>query len=219
MNCSLEELESNKHDDSLTNSPNRQLDNSTNSNNETNESSSRSSTSSSYDQENPLSSLSLAEQIAIFRSKIQQLEIINADLKAELNQFKSEQMNKTGVQSGLKSRICEQNNTILEMKNEKINLQLNNEQLTNEKENLNEQLGQYLMQIGQFKQEMMQKDNVIERLRADICELKKEKEQVKLVKQQVKQVSDTLEIVQEKEVLKQPFGPFLVQKKNKKVLK
>lgn len=45
------------------------------------------------------------------------------------------------------------------------------------------------------------KDKLIEALRVELDELRKEREQMRLVKQQVKRVSDTLEIVQEKEVL------------------
>ena len=45
-------------------------------------------------------------------------------------------MNNYGMQSGLKSRLTELDNNILEMKSEQINLQLTNQQLVNEKEKL-----------------------------------------------------------------------------------
>ena len=52
----------------------------------------------------------------------------------------------------------------------------------------------------QCKYEMAQKDAMIERIGLELAELKKETEQMRIVKQQVKRVSDTLELVQEKEV-------------------
>lgn len=148
-----------------------------------------------------LANLTPDEQICILRSKIQQLEILNADMRNELNAIKCETVNKNGIQSGLKTRISEQNNTILEMKNEQINLQLANEKLSKERDELNQQLGVYLVQLNNLRNEILLKDTVIDKLKIDINELRKEREQVKLVKQQVKQVSDTLDIVQEKEVL------------------
>ena len=76
-----------------------------------------------------VSGLTEAEQIAILRSRIQQLEILSSDLRNELNHTKSESMHSAGIHSGLKSRVNEQDNTILEMKKEQINMHMHNQQL------------------------------------------------------------------------------------------
>lgn len=144
--------------------------------------------------------LPLGEQLVIYRSKVQQLELANRELRRDLNQTRGEQVNKTGVQSGLRIRINEQDNTILEMKNEKINLQLSNEQLENERAKLQEQLVTVNRQLEQIRVDVQHKDALIERLGIEIEGLKRERDEMRLVKQQVKRVSEALEIVQEKEV-------------------
>lgn len=161
--------------------------------------SSSSNSSESIHNEFPLSNLSLEEQISIFRSKIQQLEISNTDLRNELNYYKNEALNKNGIQSGLKTRIGEQDNTILEMKNEQLNLQLSNQNLLKEKDDFKDQVDACLSQINQLKTELSSKDATIERIKFEMREMLREKnEQKQLVRQQVKHVTETLEIAQEK---------------------
>ncbi|RMZ98956.1 dixin isoform X4 [Brachionus plicatilis] len=146
------------------------------------------------------SNLPYEEKISILKSEIQQLEVYNTELKNELNQFKTDNLNKNGIQSGLKSRISEQNNTILEMKNEQLNLELNTQNLTKEKDDLKNQLISYQTQIESFKTDLANKDSLIEKLKSEISDLTREKEeQAKVIRQQVKKVSDTLDVVQEKE--------------------
>ena len=147
----------------------------------------------------PLANLSKDEQIAILRSKIQQFEILCADLRNELNQTKADALNKNGLHSGLKHRLTEQDNTILEMKNEHINLHLYNQQLVQSKEDLSTKLDEGLKQISLLKSDLSKKDELIDKMRLEINDLLLEKEQAKYMRQQVKQVTDTLEIVQEKE--------------------
>lgn len=146
------------------------------------------------------SNLPYEEKITILKSEIQQLEAYNNELKNELSQFKTDNLNKNGIQSGLKSRISEQNDTILEMKNEQLNLQLSAQNLSKEKDDLKNQLNCCQTQIESFKTQLENRDNLIEKLKAQISDLTKEKEeQSKIIKQQVKQVSDSLDVVQEKE--------------------
>ncbi len=146
-----------------------------------------------------LSNLTPEEQITIMRSKIQQMEILSADLRNELNLIKSETMHKNGIQSGLKTRLAEQDNTILELKDEQLNMHLVNQQLLKEKEDLNFKLNERILQINQLKQEICKRDDYIDTLKLEINNLLNEKEHTNFVRQQVKQVSDTLEYVQEKE--------------------
>lgn len=146
------------------------------------------------------SNLPYEEKIAILKSEIQQLEAYNIELKNELSQFKTDNLNKNGIQSGLKTRINEQNNTILEMKNEQLNLQLNAQNLSKEKDDLKNQLNSCQEQIHSLKNELENKDKLIEKFKNEIRDLTREKEeQSKIIRQQVKQVSDTLDVVQEKE--------------------
>ena len=141
-----------------------------------------------------LSNLTKDEQIAILRSKIQQLEILDNDLKSELNQTKSESMNNYGMQSGLKSRLTELDNNILEMKSEQINLQLTNQQLVNEKEKLLNLLEQQANDINKLKNELTIRDEMIDKLKIEMNSLVK----TNLLKKQIKNIAD-IEEIQEKE--------------------
>ncbi len=166
---------------------------------EAGEANANNSSSSSSSDDFPLANLPKDEQIVILRSKIQQLEIICDDLRTELNQAKSESMNKVGVECGLKQRLNEQDNSILEMKNEQLNLNIHNQQLLKEKEQMSKKLMECQNQMNKMRQDMLSRDDLIERLKAELDELHKEREQTRFVCEQVKQVNDTLEIVQEKE--------------------
>ena len=121
-------------------------------------------------------------------------------MRNELAEAKSESIEKCGTQSGINERLKEQDNTILELKNDQLNLQLVNQQLLKEKEALNLKLNECGLQIHLLKQDIAKRDQFIEQLKQDINILVDEREKTKYVRQQVKQVSDTLEFVQEKEV-------------------
>lgn len=145
------------------------------------------------------SSLTPQDQIKILRSKIQEMETLSASLRNELNQIKSEKIHKTGINSGLKSRIDEQDNTILELKDEQLNLHLINQQLSKEREDLSLKLNERMLQINQLKQEINKRDDYIDKLKVEISTLICEKEKAQSVRQQVKKMTDTLDYVQEKE--------------------
>lgn len=103
-----------------------------------------------------LATLTKEEQISVLKSKIQQLELLCKELKQELNILKSNLVNNNGLQHGLKSRINQQNNTILEMKNEELKLNLNCEKLLNDKNELeleNEELKRRISRLKSTKQE------------------------------------------------------------------
>jgi hypothetical protein len=85
------------------------------------------------------------------------------------------------------------------MKNEQLNLNIHNQQLLKEKEQMSKKLMDCQNQMNKMKQEMLLRDDLMERLKAELDELHKEREQTRFVCQQVKQVNETLEIVQEKE--------------------
>lgn len=153
------------------------------------------------DSDEVVSGLTPAEQIAILRSRIQQLEILSSDLRNELNHAKSESMHSAGVHSGLKSRVNEQDNTILEMKKEQLNLHMINQQLEKEKEELMRKLDERAHLINRLKHELNCKNEQMDNMRADIISLTREKEeQAKYVKHQdrvVKTVTSVIEKVQE----------------------
>ena len=148
-----------------------------------------------------VSGLTPAEQIAILRSRIQQLEILSSDLRNDLNHAKSESMHSAGVHSGLKSRVNEQDNTILEMKKEQLNLHMINQQLEKEKEELMRKLDERAHLINRLQNELNCKNQQMDHMRADIINLTREKEeQAKFVKHQdrvVKTVTSVIEKVQE----------------------
>jgi hypothetical protein len=137
-----------------------------------------------------LPSLEPNEQIAILRSKVQQLEIVADELREELKQAKCENMNTNGTQSGLKHRVHEQDNAILELKNELLGSHLLTESIRKEKEQLERECENY-------KREIIVRDQMITQLRDELNESHKENEQLK---QQLRQFSHTLDIVQQKEV-------------------
>ena len=163
--------------------------------------------SSSSPDEEPLSNLTHGEQIAIYRSKIQQLEILSSDLRNELNQFKSEHMHKVGVQSGLKSRVNEQDKTILEMKNEQLNLHLSNQHLLKEIDEYKLKYEDYLNQTKHLRKELTNRDEQIDRLKTEINEMVKEKEEENVFLNKIKNYTESLGTVNDKEVL---FNFFLI---------
>ena len=148
-----------------------------------------------------VSGLTPAEQIAILRSRIQQLEILSSDLRNDLNHAKSESMHSAGVHSGLKSRVNEQDNTILEMKKDQLNLHMINQQLEKEKEELMRKLDERAHLINRLQNELNCKNQQMDHMRGDIINLTREKEeQAKFVKHQdrvVKTVTSVIEKVQE----------------------
>jgi hypothetical protein len=131
-----------------------------------------SSASGSSDSSYVLSNLDKDEQIAILRSKIQQLELCADDLRTELSQAKTELMNRNGMQSGLRTRLNEQNNTILEMKNEELKLNLNFEKLNKEKIEMQTQLDKQMNELYNLRTELSKKDLEINKMRNQL-ELKK----------------------------------------------
>ena len=148
----------------------------------------------SIDNEFALANLTKDEQITILRSKIQQLEIVCNDLRSELNHTKSESMNNYGAQSGLKSRLNELDNSMLEMKNEQINLQLNNQQLIKEKDKFISLLDLQGVEINNLKSELVNRDEIIDKMKLEMNSLLK----TDLLKKQIKNIAD-IEEIQEKE--------------------
>ena len=142
-----------------------------------------------YDDEGfrPLTNLTPDEEIAILRSKIQQLEILCTDLRNGLNDAKSDTLYSNGNYTGLKQRLTDQDNTILELKNENLNLILLNQQLVKSKEEMSTKMEETSIQIKKLECEVAKRDDIIVKL--------------KLENKKVKQVSETLEIVQEKKVI------------------
>ena len=134
----------------------------------------------------PLTNLTHEEEVAILRSKIQQLEIMCTDLRYDLNGAKSNNLHSSGTYIGLKQRIDEQDNTILEMKNENLNLILINQQLMKSKEEMSAKMDEHIDRIKSLEQELIKRDDLIVKFKLD--------------SKKVKQVSETLEIVQEKKV-------------------
>ena len=134
----------------------------------------------------PLTNLTHDEEVAILRSKIQQLEILCTDLRCELNSAKSNNLHSSGTNSGLKQRLDEQDNTILEMKNENLNLMLINQQLVKNKEEMKAKMDEQQERIKSLEYELTKRDDLITKLKVD--------------NKKVKQVSETLDIVQEKKV-------------------
>lgn len=141
------------------------------------------------------------EQVIVLKSKIQQLEILCNDLKQELSYAKNESVHLNGLQTGLQKRLVEQDNTILEMKSEILKLNLANEQLNNDKNDLIVRLDDRTRIINELKTELNSRNSTIDRLKADVASVDKEREQNKYLKQQVKNFTDTLQMVKEKEVL------------------
>jgi len=80
------------------------------------------------------------DQVIVLKSKIQQLEILCNDLKQELSYAKNESVHLSGLQSGIQTRLNEQDNAILKLKSEILQLNLLNEQLINDKNDLIENL-------------------------------------------------------------------------------
>ncbi len=91
------------------------------------------------------------EQIAILRSKNQQLEILCNDFKQELSAIKNESMQINGVQCGLQIRLNEQDNIVLQMKSEILQLNITNEQITKEKNDLHQKLEEKNRHINELK--------------------------------------------------------------------
>ena len=141
------------------------------------------------------------EEIAILRGKIQQLEILCCDLRNELNSAKSDNMQTSGMQSGLRHRLVEQDNTILEIKSENLNLMLMNQQLVKGKDEMSVKLEEQAAQIKRLEAELAKRDDLIVKVKMENKSLAKENENAKYVSQQVKHVTETLDIVQEKEVI------------------
>ena len=94
--------------------------------------------------------LSKDEQIAVLRSRIQQLEILSGDLRAELSAARAHLLNRNGMQSGLQTRISEQNSIILEMKSEELSVHLRCEKLSKERDEMSAEIERLSTQIAQL---------------------------------------------------------------------
>ena len=86
-------------------------------------------------------------------------------------------MHKVGVQSGLKFRLTEQDNTILEMKNEHLNLHMSNQQLIKEVENFRSQYQEQLNATNNLKRDLVMRDELIEKMRMELNTLSSLKDQ------------------------------------------
>ena len=139
------------------------------------------------------------DQVIVLKSKIQQLEILCNDLKQELSYAKNESVHLNGLQSGIQSRLNEQDNSILKLKSEILQLNLLNEQLINDKNDLIGKLDERTRSINELKTELNGRNSTIDKLKSEISSVEKEREQNKYLKQQVKNFTDTLQMVKEKE--------------------
>jgi hypothetical protein len=128
-----------------------------------------------------LSSLTQEEQITILRSKVQQLEIVCGDLRGELNKNNFVSMHQVGEGIGLKTRLNEQDNTILEMKTEQLNMHLTNQQLLQENEALRVEFQKQSKLMNELKFKVFSKDEIIESLKADMSKQSGKKEDRKEV--------------------------------------
>ena len=84
-------------------------------------------------------------------------------------------MHKVGEGRGLKSRVNEQDNTILEMKNEHLNLHLTNQQLIQETTNFKTQFEEQLDVNRTLKKYLAIKDEAIEKLKQQMSSMADEK--------------------------------------------
>ena len=91
------------------------------------------------------------EQVVVLKSKIQQLEILCNDLKQELSYAKNESVHLNGLQTGLQTRLNDQDNTILQLKSEILQLNLLNEQLNNDKNDFIVKLDDRVRMITELK--------------------------------------------------------------------
>ena len=85
-------------------------------------------------------------------------------------------MHKVGVQSGLKFRLTEQDNTILEMKNEHLNMHMSNQQLIKEVETFRSQYQEQLNATNNLKRDLVMRDELIEKMRMELNTLSSLKE-------------------------------------------
>lgn len=144
-----------------------------------------------------LENLSKDEQIAILRSKIQQLEIVSNDLRNELNETKSESMNNYGMQSGLRARLTELDQNLIDMKNEHINLQLHNQQLLKEKEKYITLFDLNTIEMNKLKADLCLHDETIDKLKMEMNSLLK----TDLLRKQIKNIADIEEIKEKESVI------------------
>ena len=77
-------------------------------------------------------------------------------------------MQKIGEGRGLKSRLNEQDNTILEMKTEQLNLHLKNEQFLQEIDEFKSLYQEQLNLINSLKSELHARDELIEKFKQEI---------------------------------------------------
>ncbi len=78
-------------------------------------------------------------------------------------------MQKIGEGRGLKSRLNEQDNTILEMKTEQLNLHLKNEQFLQEIDEFKSLYQEQLNLTNSLKSELHARDELIEKFKQEIC--------------------------------------------------
>lgn len=103
------------------------------------------------------------------------MEILCNDLRVELNQHNFVSMHKVGEGRGLKTRVNEQDNTILEMKNEHLNLHLTNQQLIQEINNFKAQFEEQIDVNKTLKKNLALKDEAIEKLKQQMGSVADEK--------------------------------------------
>lgn len=149
---------------------------------------------------NKLLDVSLDEQISMYLAKIQQLEKMNKNLKFELLNTRSEQVKKKGVITDLRNHLNEKNNALFDIKKDKIDILLRNEQLENENTKLINNLNSFSSIYNEIQLKLKQKDDLIEQLSVEIEKLKRERDQIKMIKKEFKPVTDTLDNLEKKEV-------------------
>lgn len=79
-----------------------------------------------------------------------------------MNQNNFVSMHQVGEDKGLKTRLNEQDNTILEMKTEQLNMHLSNQQLLQENEALKYEFKKQLNQINDLKFKLLNREELIE---------------------------------------------------------
>lgn len=125
-----------------------------------------------------LSDLAPEEQVTILRNKIHQLENLCHDLREELNQNNYLSLHQVGEGKGLKTRLNEQNNTILEMKTEQLDSQLANQKLLKENDELKNQYQNQLDLTNSLKEKILYKDEAIRKLESEIRAILIEKNEI-----------------------------------------
>ncbi len=91
------------------------------------------------------------DELASLRIRNQQLLILCSDLKRELSASKSESIHVTGVQSGLQTRLNEQDVSVLQLKSELLAVSMAKEQETKEKADLLTKLDESTRLVSELK--------------------------------------------------------------------